>query len=174
MGSASVRIDEDVRWHPRTARAAGMTHTWVTSWSAAGLLALVEDAQGEGWDCTVIGYVPNWPVARSTTGRMQSAGVTVASKPVEVAAAFGAVIDRIERSAYTTGANSAEADQRPLLLLVGEFTLGAFDHAESHALDYIASWGRGAGVHLAVNESLRSKTSRVLQDQVLSSYGGSN
>lgn len=37
-------IDEDVRWHPRTARAAGMTHTWVTSWTAkTGLPFTIEE-----------------------------------------------------------------------------------------------------------------------------------
>lgn len=172
MGSVNVRIDAIVRWHPRTARAAGMTHTWVTNWTGEGILALVDDAQAEGWACMAIGYLPNSPTAsHSTAAQLQSGGVTVANKRVEVAAAFGSVTDRIERS---TRDNTVKADQRPLLLLVGEFALGALNDAESDALDRIAFLGRGAGVHLAVNESLRPKTSWVFQDQVLSSYGGRN
>lgn len=166
-----MTADEDIRWHPRTARAAGMTHTWVTT--ADELLALAEDVQAQGWDCIAIGYAPNRPVSRCTAARMQSAGVPAASTPAEVATAFDAVIDRIERSAYTTQTDSAEADRHPLLLVVGEISLGAFKAAESHALEYIASCGRAADVHLAVNESLRPKTSPIFQDHVLCNYGGS-
>jgi hypothetical protein len=153
-------------WHPHTARAAGMAHTWVTGWHAGGVEAIVAEARDEAWACLVIESTSNGPITRSALTEIHAAGATVvAPDSDEIQAALTTVDNRLRRRLDQRTADRLGFDQRPLLLLVGDG-----DHIPNDVLQRIAFLGRAADMHLAIDERARPRTPRQFDDCVLGVY----
>ncbi len=150
-------------WHPRTARATPLAaHTWVTGWHTGAVEALVTAARAEEWQCIVIEATSDCPLTRSARAAVHAAGATVISpEPDKINEAIAAVGDRCWR------ASQSHANRRPLLLMVGDG-----DHIPNEALDDIAHRGRGADIHLAIDERARWRTSERFDADVRCVYRG--
>jgi len=122
------------------------------------------DARAAAWECIVIESTSNGPITRSALAEVHAAGATVITPdPSEIQATLATVDDRCWRRM-----RRPEADQRPLLLVVGDG-----DHIPNDVLERIVYLGRAADVHLAIDERARSRTSRRFDANVLGVYRGS-
>lgn len=150
-------------WNPRTARATPLAaHTWVIGWHTGGAEALVTAVRAEEWQCIVIEATSDGPLTRSARAAVHAAGATVISpEPDKIKEAIAAVGDRCRR------ASQSQANRRPLLLMVGDG-----DHIPNEVLDDIAHRGRGADIHLAIDERARWRTSERFDADVRCVYRG--
>lgn len=157
-------------WHPHTARAACMAHTWVTGWHAGGVERIVAEAREEGWECVVIESTSNGPITRSALMAVHAAGATVvAPDSDQIHAALTTVDDLLQhRRLDRRRSDWLRLDQRPFLLLVGDG-----DHVQIEVLQRIVMIGRELDVHLAIDERARPRTPRQLDDCLLGVYRGS-
>lgn len=164
-----------IDWHPRVARFAGLTHTWVGGWHTGGVEEIVSAVRREGWDCLVIESTSNGPITPAARDEVRASGATVVG-PLdsrELAAVLAAVENRLwdslrpppargwlrKRFAGLRWFSRASSRFRPLLLLVGDG-----DHINHDVIQKAAYLGRAANVHLGIDTRARAQTSATFDD----------
>lgn len=159
-----------IDWHPRAARFAGLTHTWVGGWHAGGVEQIVSAVRREGWDCLVIESTSNGPITPAARDKVRASGATVVDPldSQQLAAVLAAVENRLwdslrpppargwrrKRFARLRRFSKASSRFRPLLLLVGDG-----DHINHDVIQKAAYLGRAANVHLGIDTRARARTS---------------